>query len=198
MKSQKVSEQTYRFEFEKPISHHEFLIETAQKSASSPLAKKLFGFPWTEAVRILPQSVELTKKDWVDWDILLEPLQGLLEEHVSQVTTLEEDLSLRSGKQSNGVSGTKDLKPESDESLAIKQFITESINPSLAMHGGWVELKSFENQTAYLGMGGGCQGCASSQATMIDGIENALKGNFSFVQRVIDVTDHASGDNPYY
>src|SRR5690606_3805143 len=130
-----------------------------QKAVNSPLAKKLFGFPWTESLRIQPHSLELTKKDWVDWDILLEPLQGLLEEHVSQMTILEQNPSPQYEKQSS----------ESEEAIAIKQFIAESINPSLAMHGGWVELKSFENQTAYLGMGGGCQGCASSQATMIDG-----------------------------
>ncbi|MBY0384998.1 NifU family protein, partial [bacterium] len=70
--------------------------------------------------------------------------------------------------------------------------------PSLAMHGGWIELKSFENSTAYLHMGGGCQGCASSQATMVEGVETALKENFQFVQRVIDVTDHSQGENPYY
>ncbi len=193
MKTQKISEQTYRFEFEKPISTSEFTIDTAQKSVNSPLAKKLFGFPWTETIRIQPLSLELTKKDWVDWDILLEPLQGLLEEHIDQMTILEQDPTPPVLQQKNDLNST-----ESVEMVALKQFITESINPSLAMHGGWVELKAFENQTAYLGMGGGCQGCASSQATMIDGIENALKGNFNFVQRVVDVTDHASGDNPYY
>jgi Fe/S biogenesis protein NfuA len=47
-------------------------------------------------------------------------------------------------------------------------------------------------------MGGGCQGCASSQMTMVEGVEAALKERFSFVERVMDVTDHASGENPYY
>ena len=71
------------------------------------------------------------------------------------------------------------------------------MNPSLAMHGGFVELKSYENNVAYIAMGGGCS-CASSQATMFDSIETALKEHFSFVHRIVDVTDHAMGANPYY
>ncbi len=184
MKILKISEQTYSFTFEKNISADEFIITNSQQAVNSPIAKKLFGFPWTEALKVTPTSVELTKKDWVDWDILLDPLQGLLEEHFSQNETLEKSPVLK----------TPTLA--SDEASAIKAFIEENINPSLAMHGGWIELKSFDSQTAYLHMGGGCQGCASSQATMVDGVETALKQQFPFVQRVVDVTDHSLGEIP--
>jgi Fe-S cluster biogenesis protein NfuA len=185
MKILKVSEQTYSFTFEKPISTDEFFISNSQQSVNSPIAKKLFGFPWTEAIKVSPMSLELTKKDWVDWDILLEPLQGLLEEHFASTTVLEKSPVLK----------TSTL--DTDEASAIKNFIEQNINPSLAAHGGWIELKSFDSQTAYLHMGGGCQGCASSQATMVDGVETALKSQFPFVQRVVDVTDHSLGENPY-
>lgn len=186
MKTQKITDQTYQFTFEKPISENEFVISNSQQAVNSPIAKKLFGFPWTESLKISQNFIELTKKDWVDWDILLEPLQGLLDEHFTANTQLEK----------SPVMTVENVA--SDEAEKIKNFITESINPSLAMHGGWIELKSFENNTAYLHMGGGCQGCASSQATMVEGVETALKSNFTFVQRVIDVTDHALGENPYY
>lgn len=186
MNKHKVNEQTYRFEFPKQISINEFFVTNAQQSAFSPLAKKLFGFPWTESLAIYPQALELTKKDWVDWDILLEPLEGLLSEHIAMTTTLEKAPEMK-------VPNTA-----SNEAQAIQSFIEEAINPSLAMHGGFIQLHAFDNQTAFLRMGGGCQGCASSQATMFDGVESALKGQFPFVQKVIDVTDHASGENPYY
>lgn len=185
MKVLKVSEQTYSFTFEQPISADEFVISSSQQSINSPIAKKLFGFPWTESLKVSTDAIEVTKKDWVDWDILLEPLQGLLEEHFTAATALEKSPVLK----------TPTLA--SDEATSIKEFIEQNINPSLAMHGGWIELKSFESQTAYLYMGGGCQGCASSQATMVDGVETALKEQFPFVQRVVDVTDHTLGENPY-
>ena len=186
MKTLKVNEQTYRFEFPQPIAEAEFSILSAQQAAFSPLAKKLFGFPWTESIAVFPQAIELTKKDWVDWDVLLEPLEGLLTEHVSMSSALEKAPEV------------KKQDTSSDEAQTIQSFIESAINPSLAMHGGFIQLHTFENQTAFLRMGGGCQGCASSQATMFDGVETALKEQFPFVQKVVDVTDHASGENPYY
>lgn len=185
VKANIINKVTCRFDFEKQIAKSEFAIESAQHAGFSPVAKKLFGFPWVEKLRVGPNFVELTKKDWVEWDVIVEPLMGLLEEHFSNTTTLEEPLP----EKPTTVSGEADT---------IRAFIDNQINPSLATHGGFVELKSFDNNVAYLSMGGGCQGCASSQATMVDGIENALKNEFSFVHRVVDVTDHAMGENPFY
>jgi len=186
MQSKKISESTFQFLAGRSISEAEIILSTPQEAVNSPLGKKLFGFPWTEKLKINLDSVEVTKKDWVDWDILLEPLDGLLEEHFATNLQLE-----------------KAIKPQtsdtvSSEASQIKEFIENSVNPSLAMHGGFIELKSFENNVVYLTMGGGCQGCASSQMTMVEGVETALKERFKFVERVMDVTDHSSGQNPYY
>ncbi len=187
IQTEKINDLTYKFSPGKTISEGEILISTPQESINSPLGKKLFGFPWTESLKINTDSVELTKKDWVDWDILLEPLQSLLEEHFQNTTTLEKPLL-----------PTQTTGALSSEAEQIKEFIESAVNPSLAMHGGFIQLQSFENKVAYLSMGGGCQGCASSQMTMVEGVEAALKERFPFVERVMDVTDHASGANPYY
>lgn len=172
----------------KTIATGEFTVDAPQNANVSPVARKLFGFPWVEKLAIATDSLTLTKKDWVDWDIILEPLSGLLEEHFSGEFTVEQPLPQISA--SGSVAST--------EAESVRNFIENQINPALASHGGFIELKSFESNVAYLAMGGGCQGCASSQATMFDGVENALKNQFPFVHRVVDMTDHASGDNPYY
>ena len=52
----------------------------------------------------------------------------------------------------------------------VQQLLTQQINPSLAAHGGWAELVKVEETTVYLTMGGGCQGCAMSAATLREGI----------------------------
>lgn len=176
---------TCRFDFEKQIAKSDFAIESAQQAGFSPVAKKLFGFPWVEKLRIGQNFIELSKKEWVDWDVIVEPLMGLLEEHFTATSTLEEPLPEKA-------------TVSTDEAATLRKYIEDQINPALASHGGYVELKSFEKNVAYLAMGGGCQGCASSQATMVDGIENALKNEFKFVERVVDVTDHAMGENPFY
>jgi Fe/S biogenesis protein NfuA len=80
----------------------------------------------------------------------------------------------------------------------IEQALSEQINPALASHGGWVKLVKIEGQDVYVEMGGGCQGCASSRATMKFGVERAVKEAAPAVRNVIDATDHEAGSNPYY
>lgn len=80
----------------------------------------------------------------------------------------------------------------------IRQVLEEQINPAIAAHGGFAELVAVEEDTAYLRMGGGCQGCAIAQVTLTQGIEVAIKDAVPEINEVIDVTDHSSGENPYY
>src|SRR5438034_4899433 len=45
---------------------------------------------------------------------------------------------------------------------SIQKVIDEMINPGVASHGGFVQLIDFQDYTAYIKMGGGCQGCGSA------------------------------------
>ena len=63
----------------------------------------------------------------------------------------------------------------SDVEEKINKIITESILPSVQMHGGHVELKSFKDGIATVFLSGACSGCAMSTQTLKMGIENMLK-----------------------
>ena len=78
------------------------------------------------------------------------------------------------------------------------QVIQTMINPAIASHGGRAELVTVENSTAYVRLGGGCQGCGMASVTLSQGIEATLVQMVPEIAKVIDVTDHAGGDNPYY
>lgn len=80
----------------------------------------------------------------------------------------------------------------------VQSVIDERIAPSLAGHGGWVELLKVEGDAAIIEFGGGCQGCGMSQMTLKDGIEAAILEDVPEIKRVLDSTDHESGDSPYY
>lgn len=80
----------------------------------------------------------------------------------------------------------------------INTLLEKVINPGLAQHGGYAELRSWEEPRAYVLMGGGCQGCAVSAMTLRSGIERTLKDHIPEILEVVDVTDHDSGTNPYY
>ena len=80
----------------------------------------------------------------------------------------------------------------------VMQVLEERVNPSIASHGGFAELVAVEEDTVYLRMGGGCQGCGMAKVTLSQGIEVAIKEAIPEVLHVVDVTDHAGGSNPYY
>ncbi len=80
----------------------------------------------------------------------------------------------------------------------IRKVIDDMINPAVASHGGEVHLVDFVNNDVYLRLSGGCQGCASSNATLKNGIERLLREEFPDIRNIVDVTDHQAGENPYY
>ncbi len=80
----------------------------------------------------------------------------------------------------------------------VQRVIDEVINPGIASHGGVVELVDVSDDTLYLRMGGGCQGCAASQATLRQGIERMVRQEVPEIENIIDVTDHSAGETPYY
>jgi Fe/S biogenesis protein NfuA len=80
----------------------------------------------------------------------------------------------------------------------VLQILNEEINPAIAAHGGFAELVAVEEGVAYVRMGGGCQGCGLAAVTLTQGIEVAILDAVPEIEKVIDVTDHASGTNPYY
>ena len=63
----------------------------------------------------------------------------------------------------------------SDIEEKINKIITESILPSIQMHGGHVELQSFKDGIVTVFLSGACSGCAMSTLTLKMGIENMLK-----------------------
>jgi len=87
---------------------------------------------------------------------------------------------------------------EDPRAQEIQQVIDNQINPSVASHGGYIQLLDIRGETIYVHMGGGCQGCGMAKATLKQGVERVIKDHFPEIQHVIDTTDHAAGTNPYY
>jgi Fe/S biogenesis protein NfuA len=81
----------------------------------------------------------------------------------------------------------------------ILKLLEEQVNPYVADHGGRIDLIDFLDGNVFLELSGGCQGCAASNTTLKQGVERLLREEFGDkIHDIIDVTDHASGANPYY
>lgn len=97
--------------------------------------------------------------------------------------------------------GIKGTAPGDDAALPeqVQWVLDSEINPMLASHGGQVALVEItQDLKVVLQFGGGCQGCGMADVTLKQGISKTLHDRFSEITDVVDVTDHESGENPYY
>ncbi len=88
--------------------------------------------------------------------------------------------------------------PTGPDAEAIHKLIEEEINPGISSHGGSIALVALKDDIVYIKMSGGCHGCGSATATLKQGIVTTIKRALPHIKDVLDVTDHASGTNPYY
>jgi Fe/S biogenesis protein NfuA len=79
----------------------------------------------------------------------------------------------------------------------VRDVLDSQVNPAIASHGGMISLVSVEETDIYVEMSGGCQGCALSAMTLRQGVERMLREAVPELTAVHDITDHASGENPY-
>src|ERR671912_209687 len=106
-------------------------------------------------------------------------------------------LVLRNPNRPNPLSG-KHIELTGTIAEQVDQLLREQVNPALAAHGGFAELKGVEDTVVYVTMGGGCQGCAVSAMTLRDGIARSIREAIPEVTDVVDTTDHDAGENPFY
>ncbi len=166
--------QSMRFRVPMQLTDTPADFKTAKETTASPLARKIFGFPWTDGVFIGTDFVTVTKQDWVDWETLAEPLAGLIAEHLERgeavLHKLEEAVT-------NG--------HDSAVVLEIKKILNEEIRPAVALDGGDIVFHKYEDNVVYLYMQGSCSGCPSSTFTLKEGIETRLRNAIPEIKEVV-------------
>lgn len=80
----------------------------------------------------------------------------------------------------------------------VQELLDQQVNPSIASHGGKILLADVQGTEIYMEMTGGCQGCAMSRMTLRQGVEKMIRQAIPEITAIHDVTDHASGENPYF
>lgn len=171
--------QSLKFIVTAEIATENVQFASSAEAIRSPLAQKILGFPWAKQVFIGPTFVSVTKEDWVEWQIIADPLAELIKEHIEsrQPVLLE------------GVEAAADEEDESDSPTVrqIKKILREEIRPAVAMDGGDIVFDRFDEGRVYLHMRGSCAGCPSSTYTLKEGIETRLKAALPEIQEVVAV-----------
>lgn len=182
-----------KFLVNRKISDQNYEFKKADLNSTSPLARKLFGFPWVDAVFIGQDFVSITKQDWVDWDTLSDALASLIAEHIEdnlgvivipKVQTPAAGASTSSLPEASSHLTHKADPNDSPDVQMIKKLLDSDIRPAVAMDGGDVMFHKYEDKIVYLHMHGACNGCPSSTYTLKTGIATKLR---EFIPDIVDV-----------
>lgn len=159
--------QTYKFSWGEKITNNSLDIKNSDEAISSPLASKIFGFPWAQSVFIGTDFISIEKQDWVGWNVLAQPLANLIEEHLEkgEAIILSQEAAAEAGETSELVD-------------KIKWVLEHEVRPTVVVDGGDVQFISYQQGYLKIAMKGACSGCPSSQVTLKEGIETHLKSLF--------------------
>jgi len=143
-------------------------------------------------VRESEQSVQVEELTIVVEEETLPRLEGASVDFIQRVNESGFEVSLAEH------AGAKTPVLEGPLAERVQTVLDAEINPAIASHGGTIRLVSVEDTEIYLEMGGGCQGCAMSRMTLRQGVERMVRQAVPEVTVIHDVTDHASGENPFF
>jgi len=165
-----------------------FLYADAKAAEGSPLPERLFGLRGVAKLLVTGNVLTVTKTTGVEWQALLRPIgQAIREQLLSGVAPIvESHVARREGPLSDG-----------EIAQIVAELLEREVNPQIAGHGGKISLARVEDGTAYVEMGGGCQGCAASSVTLRRGMEVIVHRVLPGL-KIVDVTDHGSGQKPFF
>ena len=166
-----------------------FFFENEEAASGSPLAVRLFALAGVASVLVAENVVTVEKEPHAAWAELRPAIGAAIRAQLlSSVPALLE----AAGKAETGVRGDAELR------AAVQRLLDDEVNRSIAAHGGRISIVDVRDRILSVTMSGGCQGCASSQATLRQGFEVMVRRVAPEIVRIVDATNHAGGTRPYY
>ena len=158
-----------KFVANKKLVDFQIEFNSIDECENSPLALRLFNFPFVKSVFIDKNFISITKYDTSSWDDITLTIRNFIKEYLERDNKI-----LTDDYQKVEVIDQDSLDETSKEIVSI---LDEYIKPSVAADGGNIMFKSYDkaNKSVSVILQGACSGCPSSTITLKNGIENILK-----------------------
>jgi Fe-S cluster biogenesis protein NfuA len=157
---------------------------TLEDAEGQPLAAAVLAIPGVQEVILEGNSVLVLRRGDAPW----EAIEDRVSYAIADVLGLE-----LPGDEASGAA-----LPDDQIFDIVDRVFARDINPAVAQHGGKVELIDVQDGVVVVRMMGGCQGCGMANVTLRQGIEAQLRRLVPGLRGLRDITDHASGTNPYF
>ena len=153
----------------------------------SPIASKLYEFPYVKGVYICNNFVTVTKEFNYAWEDIMLKLKDYIKQYIQDGGEILKDGFEAEMARLEQERGDSYEYSEDDGELVqkIKDLLDTYVRPAVEMDGGNIAFKSFENGVVTLIMQGACSGCPSSTVTLKAGIEGMLMRMIPEVKEVV-------------
>jgi len=159
------------------------------EAAASPLAQRLFSFPFIRSVFITQNFIAVTKTDAIEWDEVMLELREYISNYLNagQPVFTETARSNAPGHESpEGNQGLTDhMQPETPVEERIVEILDEYVRPAVEGDGGAIHFKSFTDGKLLVELKGACSGCPSSTVTLKAGIQALFDRMLPEVKEVV-------------
>jgi Fe-S cluster biogenesis protein NfuA len=184
-----VDQQRCKFLVDRPVYQGVRRFASPSEAQGSPLAEALYGIPGVREVIVSGNLVTVVKDSTDPWPVVGKSVGLAIRQALAAAAPPVVEKAPTQGS-----------TRQSDDELyeRVNDLFEQQVNPMVARHGGRVELIDVQDAVVMLRMGGGCQGCGMASVTLRQGIEGILTEHIPEVKGIVDITDHASGDNPYF
>lgn len=170
--------------------HVEF--KNIEEAAPSPLAQKLFHFPFVKEVFISGNYFAINKYNIVEWEDVSQEIRIFLLDELQKGTPV---LTQKVEHHEIGAAETSAVETAIPESLGevesrIIDILEEYVTPAVAQDGGYIRFMGYENKIVKVLLQGACSGCPSSTATLKGGILQILQ---SMLPTLVDDVEAVNG-----
>ena len=147
-----------------------------EANETSPLAQKLFHFPFVKEVFISENYISITKFDMVEWNEIYPELRNFIRGYLQENKTIIKELpkETQASQEKEMAFAVENLDETSSKIVSI---LDEYIKPAVASDGGNIAFRSYDKESKVVSviLQGACSGCPSSTITLKNGIETMLK-----------------------
>lgn len=162
-------------------------ITNLNEARDLPLAERLMCLRGLEKLQLIGHLLVVTKTADREWQDLGKEIESVLTSYlISGQALTSDDVN------------EKMMLMGRNTREKVQYLIDTQINPGVAEHGGSVQVVDVRDDSVYLRLHGGCQGCGAADFTLKQGIEKILTRAVPEIQRIVDLTNHSAGLNPYY
>lgn len=151
-------------------------FKNIDQTASSPLAKELFKFPYVKEIFIDENYISVTKYDINDWQEITLELRSFIKQFIENGGQVLDENYVAA------VTANESIKEQEFDHLdatsqQIINILEEYVKPAVQADGGNIAFDSYNesDKVVKVILQGACSGCPSSTFTLKSGIENMLK-----------------------